>query len=159
GGGSFFNRVGDFATLNAIRFNGVTQQSYLLTNPDFFPNIPSAESLAAAKQPQTIQSLAPDMRTPELIFASARADRQVNKYLKISANVSILRALHFIRSRDINAPLPGTNVFPYGDATVRMMTESSGVADQRQFNINPTFTYKKVSIFGNYSLNFLKADF
>ncbi len=159
GGGSFFNRVGDFAKLNAIRFNGATQQSYLVTNPDFFPNIPAPAALSGSQYPQTIQSLAPNMRAPELIFSSGGVDRQINKYLKISANFNILHAIRFIRNRDINAPLPGTDIFPFGDETVRMMTETSGLAAQRQLNINPTFTYKKISIFANYNLNFLKADF
>jgi hypothetical protein len=30
---------------------------------------------------------------------------------------------------------------------------------QRQFNINPTFNYKKLSVFGNYTLTFTNADF
>src|SRR5262249_19817470 len=55
GGGSFYQRIGDFTKLNAIRYNGVTQQSYLLTNPDFFPNIPTAATLAGSLQPQTLQ--------------------------------------------------------------------------------------------------------
>ena len=37
GAGVFYYRVGDFTMLNAIRFNGITQQSFLLSNPDFFP--------------------------------------------------------------------------------------------------------------------------
>src|SRR5215475_7602178 len=159
GGGSFFNRVGDFAKINATRCDGVTQQSYLVTNPDFFPSIPAAAALAGLQSPQTIQSLAPNMRAPELIFTSGGVDRQINKYLKVSANFNILHAIRFVRNRDINAPLPDTDIFPFGDHTVRMMTETSGLAAQRQLNINPTFNYKKISIFPNYNLNFLKAHF
>jgi Carboxypeptidase regulatory-like domain len=159
GAGRFYQRIGDFTKLNSVRYNGVTQQSYLLSNPDFFPNIPSASALASALQPQTIQLLAPNMHAPELMFASGGVDRQFGQHLKISTNFNILHALRFVRSRDLNAALPGTQVFPYGDATVRMMSETSGVADQRQININPTFNFKKISIFGNYGLNFLKADF
>ena len=103
GGGVFFNRVGDFATLNAIRYNGVTQQSYLLTNPDFFPNIPSTASLASSVQPQTIQLLSPKMQAPQLILGNVGLDRQINKYLRFSLNYNELRATHFIRSRDVNA--------------------------------------------------------
>src|SRR5262249_44291125 len=76
-----------------------------------------------------------------------------------STNVFVLHGLNFVRSRDLNAPLPGTNVFPYGDTTVRMMSETSGVVNQGGLNINPTFNFKKISIFGNYNLQYLKADF
>ena len=159
GGGVFFNRVGDFATLNAIRYNGVTQQSYLLTNPDFFPNIPSTASLASSVQPQTIQLLSPKMQAPQLILGNVGLDRQINKYLRFSLNYNELRATHFIRSRDVNARLPETGLFPYGDSTVRMMTETTGFARQRQFVINPTFNYKKITLFGNYTLSYTYADF
>jgi hypothetical protein len=158
GGGHFYQRIGDFTKLNAIRYNGVTQQSYLLTNPGFFPNIPSAASLAGSQQPQTIQLLAPDMRAPQIVFGSGGVDRQVGQHLKISANFFALHGYSFVRSRDINAPLPGTNVLPYGDKTVRMMSETSGVVNQGGLTINPTFNYKKISIFGNYNLQYLKAD-
>ncbi|HLH31119.1 MAG TPA: carboxypeptidase-like regulatory domain-containing protein [Terriglobia bacterium] len=159
GAGWFYNRIGDYATLNAIRYNGVTQQSFLLTNPDFFPTIPSPSALESSVQPQTVQLLSPTIQAPLLIFGNVGMDRQINKYFRVSLTYNQLRALHFIRTRDVNARLPGTNVFPYGDDIVRMQTESSGIANQRQFVINPSFNYKKVNFFGNYVLSYTEADF
>jgi len=159
GFGRFYNRIGDFTALNAIRYDGVTQQSFLLTNPDFFPNIPSLRSLAAGVQPQTIQLVSNTMQAPQLIFGNVGMDRQINKYLKVSVTYNRLRAVHFQRTRDINARLPGTNLFPYGDNTVRMLQETSGVANQQQLVINPTLNYKKVSLFGSYQLSSTRADF
>jgi Carboxypeptidase regulatory-like domain len=159
GGGQFYQRVNDFLALNTTRYNGVTQQSYLLTNPDFFPIIPSAASLASSVQPQTIQLRAKDLKAPQLIFGSVGIERQINKYFKFSANFNELRAVNFLRSRDVNGRLPGTDVFPYGDSTVRMLTETTGFARQRQFVINPNFNYKKISIYGNYVLQYTYADF
>jgi carboxypeptidase family protein len=159
GGGQFYNRVNDFTKLNATRYNGVTQQAYLLTNPDFFPTIPSAASLASGVQPQTIQLLANDMKAAQLIFGSVGIERQINKYFRFSVNYNELRAVNFVRSRDVNARLPGTDVFPYGDSTVRMLSESTGLARQRQFVFNPNFNYKKISIYANYALQYTYADF
>jgi hypothetical protein len=159
GGGSFYQRIGDFTALNAIRYNGVTQQSFLLPNPDFFPNIPPASTLASSLQPQTIQLLSDTMQAPELIFANVGMDRQVNKYLRFSMNFNNLRAIHFQRTRDINARLPESGLFPFGDSTVRNLMETSGLADQRQFSINPTLNYKKLSVFGSYTLMKTVADF
>ncbi len=159
GGGWFYQRVGDFTKLNSMRYNGVTQQSYLLTNPDFFPNIPSPASLSSGIQPQTIQLLSDDMQAPQLIFGTVGLDRQINKYLRVSTNFFELRAVHFLRSRDVNARLPAGGLFPYGDSSVRMMTETTGLARQRQFGINPTFNYKKITVFGNYNMTHTVADF
>jgi hypothetical protein len=159
GGGRFYQRVGDFTTLNAIRYNGVTQQSFLLTNPDFFPALPSISSLAGSLQPQTIQLLADDMQAPQLMFANVGLDRQINKYFRISTNYNEIRAVHFQRTRDVNARLPQTGLFPYGDSSVRMLTETTGLARQRQFVVNPNLNYKKLNLFGNYVITATEADF
>jgi outer membrane receptor for ferrienterochelin and colicin len=37
GFGVFYDRIGINDSLNAMRYNGLTQQSYLILNPDFFP--------------------------------------------------------------------------------------------------------------------------
>ena len=80
GAGQFYQRVGDFAKLNSVRYNGVTQQSYLLTNPDFFPNIPSLNTLSSRLQPQTIQLLANDMQAATHLHECwpRSADQQVS---------------------------------------------------------------------------------
>jgi hypothetical protein len=59
----------------------------------------------------------------------------------------------------VNARFLDSGLFPYGDSTVRMLTETTGLARQRQFVVNPTFNYKKISLFGNYVLTVTKADF
>ena len=159
GFGVFYNRIGDFTKLNAIRYNGVTQQSYLLQNPDFFPNIPSLGSLAAGLQPQTIQLESPTLRASAIYGTNAGLDRQINKYLRFSTNYFNIRGLHMIRQRDVNALLAGTQIYPYGDNTVRMMTESSGIMQQQQFQISPTLTYKKFSMFGFYGIFHATTDF
>src|SRR5262249_3643434 len=121
--------------------------------------IPTLSSLASSVQSQTIQLVSKGMQAPQLIFGSAGLDRQINKYLRVSVNFNELRAVHFLRTRDVNARLLDSGLFPYGDSTVRMLTETTGLARQRQFVINPTFNYKKVSLFGNYVLTVTKADF
>src|SRR5262249_47228595 len=126
---------------------------------DFFPTIPSLNTLSSSLQPQTIQLADNNLKAPELLFGSVGLDRQINKYLRFSLNYNHLHAVHFLRGRDVNARLPGSGFFPYGDSTVRMLTESSGLARQQQFVVNPTFNYKKVSLFGSYTLMFTEADF
>jgi hypothetical protein len=99
------------------------------------------------------------MQAPQLIFGSVGMDRQINKYLRFSVTYNKLRAVHFQRTRDINARLPGTDLFPYGDSTVRMLQETSGLANQQQLVINPTLNYKKISLFGSYVWSATRADF
>ena len=62
-------------------------------------------------------------------------------------------------SKNINARLPVTDLFPYGDNTVRLQTESSGLVRWQAFRIRPTVNFKKFSMSGLYSLAFLTNDF
>jgi hypothetical protein len=158
GFGVFYDRVADTDTLNAIRYNGVTQLSYLIADPNFFPAIPSLSSLASTLQPQTIQLLAGDLKAPRTYQANIGADRQINKYVRLSANYINSRGVHLLRQTDANAPLPGADIYPYGDDTVRILTESVGFSRTSQFFINPSVNYKKLFMFGFYSLSYGEDD-
>lgn len=158
GFGIFYDRVADANTLNAIRYNGVTQQSYLISNPDFFPAIPSISSLASSLQPQTLQLLAGDLKAPRNYQSNVGIDRQINKYFRMSANYINSRGVHLLRQTDANAPYPGTDIYPYGDDTVRILTESVGFSRTNQLFINPTVNYKKIFLFGFYALSYGMDD-
>lgn len=158
GFGIFYDRVADTETLNAIRYNGFTQESYLISNPDFFPTVPSLSLLTGTSQPQTIQLLARDLKAPRLYQANVGVDRQVNRYFRLSANYINSRGVHLLRQTDANAPYPGTDIYPYGDETVRLLTESVGFSRTSQFFINPQVNYKKLFLFGFYALSYGEDD-
>ena len=154
--GVFYDRVTDSYTLQEERFNGITQQSYQIVNPSFFPTIPSLSSLAAAKQPQSLQYLYSGIVAPRNYQANVGLDRQINKYARISANYITTRGDHLLRSRDINAPING--IYPYGDTQPRFLTESTGFSRTNQLFISPNVNYKKLFLFGFYSLSYGKDD-
>jgi hypothetical protein len=158
GFGIFYDRVADTEVLSALRYNGSTQASYLIPNPDFFPNVPSVSSLAISLQPQTIQLLARDVQAPRTYQANIGVDRQVNRYFRLSANYINSRGVHLLRQTDANAPYPGTGTYPYGDNTLRLLTESVGFSRTSQLFINPTVNYKRVFLFGFYALSYGKDD-
>ncbi len=62
GVGAFYNRIPLSTTLNRLRYNGATQQSYVIFNPAFFPAVPSLTDLAAAQEPQELQPVAAGTR-------------------------------------------------------------------------------------------------
>ena len=156
GFGVFYDRVADTYTLNSIRYNGVTQQSYLITDPKFFPNVPSLSSLAGT--PQTIQLLDPSVKAPRIYQSNVGVDRQINRYFRLSANYINSRGVHLLRQTDVNAPYPGTNIYPYGDDTVRLAEESVGFSRTNQLFINPTVNYKRLFLFGFYALSYGEDD-
>jgi len=154
--GIFYDRLADTYTLNALRYNGVTQQSYLITNPDFFPNIPSLSSLASEVQPQQLQLLYGNIKAPRTYQTSVGVDRQINKYARLSVNYISSRGVHLLRSRDINAPIDG--IYPYGEQEARFLTESTGFSRTNQLFVSPTVNYKKMFLFGFYALSYGKDD-
>ena len=156
GFGIFFDRVNENVTLNELRYNGVTQQSYFILNPSFYPAIPSLAALAAGKQPQSLQFVDSGMKAAHTYQTSIGVDRQVTKSVKISAVYLNGRGTHLSRSRDINAPIGG--LYPYGDSQLRYLTESTGFSRTNQIQISPSVNYKKLFLFGFYALSYGKTD-
>jgi hypothetical protein len=152
GAGVFYDRVLDTVSLNALRYNGITQQSYLLLNPDFYPSVPTLSNLASGAQPQQLQYIYSDIKAPRTYQSTASLERQINKYFKLSSTYIFSRGVHLQLSRDINAPIDG--VFPYGDSAVRLLTESTGLSRSNQLIISPNLNYKKIFLFGFYNLSY-----
>jgi hypothetical protein len=154
--GGFYSRIPLITITNALRFNGLTQESFVVSNPSFFPAIPSVPTLQASRLPQQVQSLASGLVAPQTWEGSVGVDRQIGKIMRISANYSRNRGIHLTRQRDINAPINGA--FPYGDPDIRLLTESTGFSRTQQFTITPTLNFKKAFIAGYYTLSFGKSD-
>jgi hypothetical protein len=167
GAGIFYDRVGADLTLQALRLNGITQQEYLVSYPDFYPDVPSLETLAANKQPQAIRQVAPDLRAPYTVQEAIGIDRQLPKNITVSVTYANSHGVHMLRSRNINAPLPGTydpqdpasGIRPYGGTENVYLYESSGIFNQKQLianfsaRISPRFR-----LFGNYMLNRARSN-
>lgn len=156
GAGIFYDRVSDSVTLQAQRYNGLTQQSYLLTNPDFFPAIPTADVLQSAKQPQQLQLADSALRAPRNYQASIGVERQLGKYTKLSVQYVANRGAHLERTRNINAPIDG--VYPYGDKQLRLLTETTGFSRSNQIIFSPNVNYKKMFLFGFYAISHGNSD-
>ncbi len=156
GFGIFYDRIADTNTLSSERYNGTTQQSYLIQKPDTFPLIPSLSQLQGNSQPQQLQMLYSGLRAPETMQASIGVERQINKHFKLSAQFMESRGIHLLRTLNINTPLNG--IYPYGDTNVRLLTESNGFSRSHQLFIAPNVNYKKMFLFGFYSLSYGKDD-
>jgi len=57
-----------------------------------------------------------------------------------------------LRSRNVNAPVDGS--YPYGDSQYRMLSESTGRSRSQTFMVSPNVNYKKLFLFGFYSLGY-----
>ncbi len=169
GYGFFYDRFDESLSLNAIRYNGFTQQNYLVSGNalDFYPNVPSASVLASARLNQAIYKVDSHLRAPYTEQASVGLERQLPGGLKLAINYINSRGLHVLRTRNINAPLPGTylptvsgsGVRPYGNVGDTYLYESSGIFKQNQliFNVNGR-AGKYVNVFGFYALGHANSN-
>ena len=159
GTGMFYDRIDDNLTLNALRFNGVNQVSYVVRNPDFYPNIPTSDALAPFRTTsQTIRELYSGLRTPYLLQTSVAIERQLPRNTNVSVTYIFSRGVHSLLSRNINTPLNG-GLRPFGDVGNLFLTEAVGFSRQNQLmtNFNTRFN-SRVNLFGYYSLNYARAN-
>ncbi len=165
GSGIFYDRFSEKLTLQAVRSNGLNQQQYLVRNPNFFPTVPSVQTLGDPL-PVTIRQVAPDLRAPYIVQTSIGIERLLPFKTTVASTFTISRGLHFLRSRNINAPLPGTfvagdstsGIRPYGPGNI-FVYESSGSLTQSQWNTNISSKFhKNVTLSVLYVLNYANSD-
>ena len=156
GAGLFYDRLPLSLTLNSTRFNGITEQSYLISDPPFFPSIPNADALQSSRQPQLLQPVYSAIRAPRSFQTSLGIEREVNKYVKLSANWISTRGFHLLDSRNINTPIGGS--YPFGDPSLRLLTESAGFSRVNQVVVNANINWKRLTLFGYYALSYAKDD-
>jgi hypothetical protein len=199
GGGIFYNRFSESQTLNANRYNGVTEKLYSITEPfraiaptlaeqadpavaavynllnsfgcadgtatpDCATTVPSVLNVPATQQ--TIYRILPQIQIPTIYVVGGQIERQLPHNFTVSVGTYAVRILHMIRTRDINAPIPGsiTTINPSGVRPTPgqgeiYQIEATGKYHQEQmfigFNsrLNPQF-----SVQGSYSLSKSTGD-
>jgi len=169
GFGVFYLRFNELLTLQTERFDGLTRQQFILTDPailDLFPAIPSASALLALNVPQTTRRIEENLRAPYSYQAALSIERQLPRNTTFSATLVSARYINLLRSRNLNAPLPGTFDPDNPDSGVRPLPggnvfgfESSGWLNQTQliFSLNSRLN-QKLSVYANYTLNRSRAD-
>ena len=75
GFGMFYDRISESLTMQAWRLNGINQLSYLVQNPDFFPNVPPLSTLTP--QQNSIYRLDPNLRADYSMQSAIGVERQL----------------------------------------------------------------------------------
>jgi hypothetical protein len=161
GFGIFYDRFGYNLVQQSERLNGVTQQSIVVQNPQFYPTIPLFSALQAMSTASpTIYQISPNLRAPYTMQGAASIERQVTKAATLSLTYLNSRGEHALYIRNINAPLNG--VYPlqslYSHDNVYQY-DSEGVFRQNQLIANVRVAAgKKVSLFGFYTLGYAHGN-
>ncbi|MCL5742952.1 MAG: TonB-dependent receptor [Acidobacteria bacterium] len=167
GFGMFYDRFDDSLVLQSLRFNGFQEQRYIVNNPDFYPQVPAVQSLNVQAVPQAITRVDSHLHAPYIMQSAIGIERQLPFNTTIASTFTNTHGLHMLRSRDINAPLPGTYsaaspnaaVRPYGPIGDIFLYESSGLLNQNQWmtNVNSRIN-STTSIFAYYVLNYAHSN-
>jgi hypothetical protein len=157
GTGIFYDRVAQALSLQQLRFNGITQTTYLIQNPDFFGRAVTDADLGSNLNKQTFRYLSSDIRTPYLMQTSVGFDRQLPRNTAFAVNYIFSRGLHNLRARNLNAPIDGVEPFP--GQGFRYYYESTGFSRQNQImaNFNTRFS-RSIFMFGMYMYGHNRAD-
>ncbi len=173
--GIFYNNFNESLLSQTLRFTGATQQQFVITTStpngfnflDLFPAVPTAAQFSAFAVRQSIRRLDEDLRTPYTIQTSFSYERQLPFRTNLSVNFVNAQTRNVLRSRNINAPLPGTFVPGVSGSGIRpspteanvFQYESTGRFDQQQliFSLNNRFS-QSLTMRANYTLNWARSD-
>jgi len=164
GYGIFYDRFSYDYLLQAERYNGITQQTYTVSDPTFYPAIPTPAQLQglATNSPTTYQ-IASNLHVPYTSEAAFSVERQVTKSATVSVTYLNSRGVHQLYMINANAPLPGsgppTGGRPLGNNDNVYQFTSGGIFKENQLITNVRYALgSKISLFGFYALSFADSN-
>jgi hypothetical protein len=146
GVGAFYDRLASTVTLNARRYDGAAQQSFVLFDPPFYPAVPPLET-----GPQQLRPVYAGITAPALYQSSVGVERQIDKTSKVSVTWIASRGVHLLNARNVNTPVG--ELYPFGDGSVRLLTESAGDSRIQQLVANANVQRGRTILFGYYALS------
>jgi hypothetical protein len=168
--GIFYERFGESLTLQANRFNGINQQLFHVSDEQvlgLFPNVPSVDVLDRFAVAQNRFLVAEDLSSPYTILSSASIERMLPYNFTVTAVYVNARGVHYLRSRNINAPLPGTfesgvpgtGVRPFGEVGNLFQYEASGIFRQQQLLVSVmNRVHQNFTLYSTYALGDASSD-
>ncbi len=162
GFGLFYDRFTGNYVLNLLRFNGVNQTAYTLSQvpAGCSPNDPDFKTdciANATDDAQMTYQTAPNLRTAYITQFAGGFDQQVTRAGSVSVNYLHSQGVHELATQNIGYPRNGLQPGEVVPAQYQYFSE--GVFRQDQLIVNGRVsTGKHVSLFGYYSLNFAKGD-
>ena len=175
GWGIFYDRFPPSLVLQSERQNGVTEQEFVVAQPNFFcPNsitvasCPAIGALQSTSAP-TIYQIAPNLRSPMLMQTAISVERQLTKVANVSISYLNSRGWRQFVTTNANSPvLPGTlipsstangGLYPNGVAENIYQYDSAGIFRQNQLVLNTTIRAgAKLTLNAYYSLNYAHSD-
>jgi carboxypeptidase family protein len=158
GAGIFYDGLESEIIFDTRLYDGVRQRQFVIDQPSFFPGVPQNFDDATRLDP-ALRTSSPDLDAPYLINASIGYERKLPGGLFASVTYGWQRGVHLLRTRNVNAPAPGTGLRPIADRGPILQYESSGISTRHELALNLKYEFRrKLSLFGNYILSKTRSD-
>ena len=157
GFGMFYDRFTYDLFLQQERLNGITQQQFRVTSPQFYlSNTPPPASLPQSNPTSYISN--PNLRAPYTMQTGISLERQLTKYANLSVTYLNARGVHQFFTTNLNPADPVTGLRANGPDNI-FQYQSEGTFKQNQVIVNSSVRMgTKLSLFGYYTLNFAHSD-
>jgi hypothetical protein len=168
GFGIFYDRFGYDLVLQQERLNGITQQQFVVANPQFYlSNTPPPSALQQmSTSAPTLYQPNRNLRTPYTMQTGLSLERQLTKNANLSVTYLNSRGVHQFFTENINAPVctsipcdPATSRHPLGNPDNVYQYQSEGIFKQNQLIVNSSIRAgTNLSLFGYYTLSYANSD-
>jgi Carboxypeptidase regulatory-like domain/TonB dependent receptor len=133
GAGVFYDDLPRAATERALLFDGVRLRETVIANPSY-PD-PFGSGQIVTPPPSTVR-LAPDLHTPYMTQVGAGLEQEVWGRNQLAAEYVVSRGENQFRSRNLNAPVPGTGRRPDQAFLNINQVESNGEARSQALTVS-----------------------
>jgi hypothetical protein len=174
GSGVFYQRLSEGMYSQVLRFNGTTQQNYVIENPNFVPTFKPGDDLrlignaSVQTQASTVRIFDPNLTAPTQYNFNASVERQLPLGLNASVNFIYFRGTHLFRTRNINArrvelltsptaSIEATRPDPTRSEIYQIETSANSEFKSFQVRIDRRMS-RRFSFFGNYSFTEAKNN-
>lgn len=156
GAGIFYDPLDANLVLNTIRFDGRRQQQIIIRSPGFPDPFSEGE---VTLRPTSLRVLAPDLVAPYTFQGAVEVERELPRGIFVNIGYSRIRGVHLFRSRNINAPLPGTTTPPDPTRGPIFQIESTAYSLRHELRVGFRRQFSRTfMLFGNYVLSSTKND-
>ncbi|HEX3939947.1 MAG TPA: carboxypeptidase regulatory-like domain-containing protein [Acidobacteriaceae bacterium] len=152
------------AVIDAIHNNGINQQSYSVTNPDFYnpqSAAPLADLTANDESSPVIWSIDPRLRANLYMQSAEEVDQQIAKQVTFSLRYQQQRALYTPNAANLTAPYfdPATYTVTGPQPSVyRYQFQSGATWKQQQIIANTSAHLAKLTLNASYTFTEAKSD-
>jgi hypothetical protein len=156
GVGTFHTRINADTFRTLARLDGTRQYEIQIEQPGW-PD-PFVSGNVTTVPPPSRRVASPSLANQYYASTALSLEQSFPRNLFISIGGDFNRGIHLPRSRNLNAPLPGTGAKPFPDEGQIFEVQSGGVGTHKNFKISMRQRFSIFNVTANYTLSSTQND-